>query len=239
MSICSTAISKDAREGMKPLAVPVKIACRLVGVGNTTMWALIKDGRVKTISIRRRRLVIYASLELLTSEAQTGEDSSGDQPRPAPQSLDGPSVTVESVKRQCNAAESGRLAVIRQACAHGLAAHSRSKALRFGHHRRRSPVLTKNPPRIPFAAGPVCSRKVRRLSCLIAVTFPHRNPARMAMAVPFRTLRYSEPVPRSRFGRWHNRLRLPRHSCRPAKGFLSGASGSSLPPARGNLCAQT
>jgi hypothetical protein len=42
MSICSTAISKEAREGMTPLAVPVKVACRLVGVGNTTMWALIK-----------------------------------------------------------------------------------------------------------------------------------------------------------------------------------------------------
>ena len=65
MSICSTAISKDAREGTKPLAVPVKIACRLVGVGNTTMWALIRDGRVKTINIGRRRLVIYASLEAL------------------------------------------------------------------------------------------------------------------------------------------------------------------------------
>jgi excisionase family DNA binding protein len=72
MSICSTAISKEAREGMKPLAVSVKIACKLVGVGNTTMWALIKAGRVKTISIGRRRLVVYASLELLlTPEAET------------------------------------------------------------------------------------------------------------------------------------------------------------------------
>jgi excisionase family DNA binding protein len=49
----------------KPLAVPVKTACKLVGVGNTMMWALIKDGRVQTIRIGRRRLVIYASLEAL------------------------------------------------------------------------------------------------------------------------------------------------------------------------------
>jgi hypothetical protein len=71
MSICSTAISNEARKGMTPLAVPVKIACKLVGVGNTTMWALIKAGRVKTISIGRRRLVVYASLEsLLTTEAE-------------------------------------------------------------------------------------------------------------------------------------------------------------------------
>jgi len=53
------------QEAPKPLAVPVKTACKLVGVGNTTMWALIKDGRVKTVRIGRRRLVIYASLETL------------------------------------------------------------------------------------------------------------------------------------------------------------------------------
>jgi excisionase family DNA binding protein len=69
MGSCSTAILNE-REGVKPLAVPVKIACKLLGVGNTTMWALIKAGRVKTISIGRRRLVVYASLEsLLTTEA--------------------------------------------------------------------------------------------------------------------------------------------------------------------------
>ena len=48
---------------MKPLAVSVKNACQLLGVGNTTIWGLIKDGRVKTVSIGRRRLVIYSSLE--------------------------------------------------------------------------------------------------------------------------------------------------------------------------------
>jgi excisionase family DNA binding protein len=61
----------EAHESATPLAVPVKVACRLVGVGNTTMWALIKAGRVKTVSIGRRRLVIYSSLEsLLTTEAE-------------------------------------------------------------------------------------------------------------------------------------------------------------------------
>ena len=47
--------------------MPVKTACQLVGVGNTSMWALIKAGKVKTVSIGRRRLVIYASLEALLS----------------------------------------------------------------------------------------------------------------------------------------------------------------------------
>jgi excisionase family DNA binding protein len=68
MSGSSTAISNEELEGIKPLAVTVKIACGLLGVGNTTMWGLIKAGRVKTVSIGRRRLVIYASLEALISE---------------------------------------------------------------------------------------------------------------------------------------------------------------------------
>jgi excisionase family DNA binding protein len=69
MSICSTALSDEESKGNRPLAVPVKTACKLVGIGNTTMWALIKSGRVKTVSIGRRRLVIYTSLESLMSEA--------------------------------------------------------------------------------------------------------------------------------------------------------------------------
>ena len=69
MSIGSTAFSNGERQN-KPLAVSVKTACKLVGIGNTTMWSLIKVGRVKTVSIGRRRLVVYSSLEsLLTPEA--------------------------------------------------------------------------------------------------------------------------------------------------------------------------
>jgi hypothetical protein len=69
MSTCNTAFS-DGEQQNKPLAVSVKIACKIVGVGNTTMWSLIKAGRVKTVSIGRRRLVIYSSLEsLLTPES--------------------------------------------------------------------------------------------------------------------------------------------------------------------------
>jgi excisionase family DNA binding protein len=57
--------SCDAPEGGRPLAVSVKTACELIGVGNTTMWALIKEGRVKTVHIGRRCLIIYGSLEKL------------------------------------------------------------------------------------------------------------------------------------------------------------------------------
>jgi excisionase family DNA binding protein len=57
-------VSRDVQDA-RPLAVSVKMACKLVGVGNTTMWALIKNGRVKTVRIGRRRLIIYTSLERL------------------------------------------------------------------------------------------------------------------------------------------------------------------------------
>ena len=43
----------------RPITVSVKEACRLIGVGNTTLWAMIKDGRLKTVRVGRRRLVIY------------------------------------------------------------------------------------------------------------------------------------------------------------------------------------
>jgi len=79
MSIRSTGLSSHEREyapseaiatargppAIKTLAVTVKTARQVTGLGNTTMWALIKSGRVKTVSIGRRRLVVYASLESL------------------------------------------------------------------------------------------------------------------------------------------------------------------------------
>jgi excisionase family DNA binding protein len=52
---------------LKPLAVPVKVACELVGVGHSTMYELIKQGRVETTTIGKRRLVFYKSLEALLS----------------------------------------------------------------------------------------------------------------------------------------------------------------------------
>jgi excisionase family DNA binding protein len=67
MSIQSTGLSRHESSGTNPLAVPVKKACELIGVGNTTMYALIRDGRVKTTTIGRRRLVIYSSLEEVVS----------------------------------------------------------------------------------------------------------------------------------------------------------------------------
>ena len=68
MSIQSTGLSRHESGSAKPLAVTVKKACELIGVGNTTMYELIRAGRVKTMTIGRRRLIIYSSLEELVSD---------------------------------------------------------------------------------------------------------------------------------------------------------------------------
>jgi hypothetical protein len=73
VSIQSTGISRkhEAANGtLKPLAVSIKRACATLGIGSTKMWELIGAGRVKTISIGRRRLVVFASLEALVASAE-------------------------------------------------------------------------------------------------------------------------------------------------------------------------
>ena len=48
-----------------PLAVPPAEARRLLGLGNTTLYGLIRGGRLRTVKLGRRRLVLYASIEEL------------------------------------------------------------------------------------------------------------------------------------------------------------------------------
>jgi excisionase family DNA binding protein len=64
MSICSTGLG-DALKGTKPLAVTVKNACHLMGIGNTKAYELFKEGKLQTVTIGRRRLVVFASIEKL------------------------------------------------------------------------------------------------------------------------------------------------------------------------------
>lgn len=69
MSIQSTGASRDPGFAGKPLAVSVKKACHILDVGHTKMWELIRDHRVETVMIGRKRLVIYTSLEALIEHA--------------------------------------------------------------------------------------------------------------------------------------------------------------------------
>ena len=47
-----------------PLAVTVQRACELSGLGPTSIWAFLKDGRLEAVRVRgiRRTLVSYPSL---------------------------------------------------------------------------------------------------------------------------------------------------------------------------------
>ncbi len=54
----------------KPISITVKTARDMSGLSNTTVYELIKTGRIKTTKVGRRTLVIYSSLEnLLNPEA--------------------------------------------------------------------------------------------------------------------------------------------------------------------------
>jgi excisionase family DNA binding protein len=66
MNICSTGTSNERR----PLAVTVKVASQLSGLGNTKLYELIKDGRLRTVTVDRRRLVLFSGLEELLAPAE-------------------------------------------------------------------------------------------------------------------------------------------------------------------------
>jgi hypothetical protein len=50
-----------------PLAVTVQRACELSGLGPTTIWAFLKNGRLEPVRVPgiRRTLIDYSSLERL------------------------------------------------------------------------------------------------------------------------------------------------------------------------------
>jgi excisionase family DNA binding protein len=65
VSILSTGLSDYETHGAKPLTVTVGTAKKLSGLGNTTIWALIKDRTLETVHVGRRTLITYSSLEAL------------------------------------------------------------------------------------------------------------------------------------------------------------------------------
>ena len=67
MSIPSIGLSRGELHGQRPLTVTVETARKLSGLGHTKIWELIKDRKLATVSVGRRRLIIYASLEQLLS----------------------------------------------------------------------------------------------------------------------------------------------------------------------------
>jgi hypothetical protein len=68
MSVQSWGAGKE--RGLKPLAVTVPAARQITGLGNTTIWALIKEGKLQTARAGGRTLVIYKSIEELLGVAE-------------------------------------------------------------------------------------------------------------------------------------------------------------------------
>jgi len=50
---------------VKPITVTIENATKYSGIGRTKLYELIGNGTIKTITVGRRRLVVYASLEAL------------------------------------------------------------------------------------------------------------------------------------------------------------------------------
>jgi hypothetical protein len=47
----------------EPFLVPTPVGFRTIGVRNTKGWELIKAGEIETVSIGRRRLIVWSSLK--------------------------------------------------------------------------------------------------------------------------------------------------------------------------------
>lgn len=54
----------------EPLTVTVQGARNITGLGNTTIYELLKNGELKSIKIGRRRLILYSSIAALIAPAE-------------------------------------------------------------------------------------------------------------------------------------------------------------------------
>ena len=77
-----TTLSAQELQGAKPLSVTVATARRLSGLGNTTVWKLIRDQRLETVHVGRRRLITFASLERLLAPSSTSQTQPRRRGRP-------------------------------------------------------------------------------------------------------------------------------------------------------------
>jgi hypothetical protein len=54
-----------AERGLTPLAVNVRDASKIAGIGQSTIWALIKDGKLESRMVAGRRVIPYRALKAL------------------------------------------------------------------------------------------------------------------------------------------------------------------------------
>jgi hypothetical protein len=51
----------------KPLLVSGPVARKIIGVGNTKYWQLVKTGQIKLVEVGGRKMAVYASLEAIST----------------------------------------------------------------------------------------------------------------------------------------------------------------------------
>ena len=54
-----------------PLAYRISDACHVLGIGKTSLYELMKEGRIKAIKIAGRTLIDAASIRALVADATT------------------------------------------------------------------------------------------------------------------------------------------------------------------------
>lgn len=76
MSIFSRGLSEYERHasGMPPLTVNFKMATAISGLGPTTLWKLVGEGRLEVVHVGRRALIIFKSLERLLTTPETDDN---------------------------------------------------------------------------------------------------------------------------------------------------------------------
>jgi excisionase family DNA binding protein len=87
MSIRSTAAvlrSTAAALPPQPITVTVQTAKQITGLGLTTIWALIRDGKFQAVRIGRRTLIRYDSIERLLEPSATPQPRPRGRPRKPP-----------------------------------------------------------------------------------------------------------------------------------------------------------
>jgi hypothetical protein len=75
----------------KPLTIPVSEACRLSGLGATTIWQFIRDRRLEIVRVPgiKRTLIIYDSLARLLAPTACPSQSAPRRKRRRPRKFSG------------------------------------------------------------------------------------------------------------------------------------------------------
>jgi hypothetical protein len=55
---------------LEPLGISVKKTAQLIDHGESTVWLMLKDGRLEGVSVGRRKLVLYRSIKRLLGLAE-------------------------------------------------------------------------------------------------------------------------------------------------------------------------